>query len=117
MPEYILLLHEEPAAFSGLSPTDIQAMIQRYKGWRESIAAKGHQAGGKKLRDAVGRVMKTNNGKIVSFGIVGLVLDVVATVMFLFIAPASLYRLGSAKRSDSPLPLFTPVEFFCSSFF
>ena len=55
MPEYILLLHEDPAAFSGLSPTDIQAMIQRYKNWRESIAAKGHQAGGKKLRDAVGR--------------------------------------------------------------
>src|SRR5947208_3445808 len=65
MPEYILLLHEDPAASNGLSPTDIQALIQRYKNWRESIAAKGHQAGGKKLRDGAGRVMKTKNGKIV----------------------------------------------------
>jgi hypothetical protein len=65
MPEYILLLHETPGTFHGLSPAEMQTAIQRYKGWRESMSAKGHQAGGKKLREGAGRVMKSNSGKTI----------------------------------------------------
>src|ERR1700689_1726333 len=65
MPEYILLLHADPSAYSGLSPTEIQAVIARYKNWRELLAARGHQAAGQKLRDRSGRVMKNNGDKVV----------------------------------------------------
>jgi hypothetical protein len=63
MPEYILFLYESPAAFDGISPEEMQAVIKRYTSWRDSLAARGHAAGGKKLRDGVGRVMKRHGGK------------------------------------------------------
>lgn len=65
MPEYIMLLHGSPAAFDGLSPEEMQAVYQRYMKWRESLTSRGHAAGGKKLRDHVGRVMKNHAGKTV----------------------------------------------------
>lgn len=65
MPEYILLLHGSPAAFDGMSPEEMQAVSQRYMKWRESLSARGHAAGGKKLRDRAGRVMKKDGGKTV----------------------------------------------------
>ena len=63
MPEYILLLHGSPAAFDGMSPEEMQAVFQRYMKWRESLTARGHAAGGKKLRDRVGRVLRKDAGK------------------------------------------------------
>jgi hypothetical protein len=65
MPEYILFLHESPGAFDGISPEEMQAVIKRYSAWRDSLVARGHTAGGKKLRDGVGRVMKHHGGKTV----------------------------------------------------
>jgi hypothetical protein len=65
MPEYVLLLHESPNVFAGLGPEEIQEIIQRYKRWRESLAERGHPAGGKKLREGTGRVMKAGGGKTV----------------------------------------------------
>jgi hypothetical protein len=38
-------------------------VIKRYKTWRDSLASRGHAAGGKKLRDGVGRVMRQQGGK------------------------------------------------------
>ena len=62
MPEYILLLHADSAAYAGLSPAEIQGVIARYKNWRESLATKGHKAAGQKLQDGTGRILK-NDGK------------------------------------------------------
>jgi hypothetical protein len=64
MPEYILFLHETPGSFDHLSPEDMQQIIVRYKNWRESLAKNGRQAGGKKLRDGVGRVLKGSGAKM-----------------------------------------------------
>jgi hypothetical protein len=63
MPEYVLLLHSTTNVFDTLSPEEIQRIIQRYSGWRASLAEKGHAATGKKLRDGTGRVMKSGAGK------------------------------------------------------
>lgn len=65
MPEYILLLHQTPPNPTSLSPEEMQAMYQRYRGWRESLAAKGLNPGGRKLRDGSSRTMKNTNGKTV----------------------------------------------------
>ena len=65
MPKYILFLREDPSVFANISPEEMQAIVQRYKHWRESLAAKGRQAGGQKLRDHEGRMLKSNAGKVV----------------------------------------------------
>jgi hypothetical protein len=61
----MLLLHSSNN-WPGWSPADFQAVIQRYRKWREGITARGVMTGGNKLRDDSGRVMKKNgNGKVV----------------------------------------------------
>lgn len=65
MPKFMLLLHESATAMPEFTPAEIQAVIARYKAWRESVAKRGHMAGGEKLRDGVGRVLKSRNGNVV----------------------------------------------------
>jgi hypothetical protein len=64
MPKYHLFLYSPESVGADWSPEEIQAIILRYKRWRENIAARGHQAGGDKLRDGAGRVLKSAGGKI-----------------------------------------------------
>lgn len=64
MKQYILFLHEAPAAGADISPEEMQRIIARYIAWREEVAARGHMVGGQKLRDGEGRVMRANNGKV-----------------------------------------------------
>ena len=65
MPKYTLMLREDGTAFAGLSPADFQAIIQRYGAWRDELQRAGRFAGGHKLRDGDGRVMRRNSSKIV----------------------------------------------------
>jgi hypothetical protein len=65
MPKYILFLREDPQCFANISPEEMQAIVMRYKRWRESLAANGRQAGGQKLRDLEGRTLKSAAGKLV----------------------------------------------------
>lgn len=55
MHQYILLLHETPAAYAGLSPAELGAIIERYAAWAQSLAERGLLAGGEKLVDDGGR--------------------------------------------------------------
>jgi hypothetical protein len=64
MAEYMLLLHENPSGFEGLSPDEIQKVIGEYVAWRSSLAENGRLAGGKKLRDEGGRWLTKENGKV-----------------------------------------------------
>lgn len=64
MPEYILLLHEDPASFEGVTGEQMQQIIIRYKNWRESLVARGLKPGGKKLRDGAGRVMRGRGAQL-----------------------------------------------------
>lgn len=60
MPEYILLLHEDPSQYEALSPSDMQAVIEKYKNWSAALAAKGQLKGGHKLQDGTGRSLRRN---------------------------------------------------------
>lgn len=56
MPKFVLLLHDtgfEP----GLSPDQMQAIVQRYVAWRGKVAS-GRSVEGHKLSDGQGRVMR-----------------------------------------------------------
>ena len=64
MAEYVLLLHEEPAAFADLSPAEIESVIAQYVKWREGLASEGRLAGGMKLKDEGGRWLSRENGKM-----------------------------------------------------
>ena len=46
MAQYILLLHEDPASFADVSPSDMEAIIEKYMNWRHELAAKGLFAAG-----------------------------------------------------------------------
>jgi hypothetical protein len=56
MPKFVLLLHDtgfEP----GLSPDQMQAIVQRYIAWRAKVS-NGRSVDGHKLSDGQGRVMR-----------------------------------------------------------
>jgi hypothetical protein len=55
MPQYLLLLHENPASVRELSPDEMQQVIAKYMAWSEELRAAGRLTGGQKLRDEGGR--------------------------------------------------------------
>jgi hypothetical protein len=62
MPNYVLLLHDSGTMPPDLSPTDIQAVIQRYIAWRQRVQEGGRPVTGHKLVDGAGRVMRRAAG-------------------------------------------------------
>lgn len=63
MPNYLLLLHENPASFEEMSADEMQAIIQKYTAWKDQMAEAGKLTGGKKLSDGAGRVLRRVNGQ------------------------------------------------------
>ena len=57
MAQYILLLHERPAGPDGVSPEEIQRVIEEYRAWSESMGKAGKMIGGHKLKDEGGRLL------------------------------------------------------------
>ncbi len=53
----MLILHETPGDFAKLSPTEIQAIIERYGAWTMKVAAAGKLVGGHKLMENGGKVV------------------------------------------------------------
>lgn len=62
MPNYILLLHEQPADFSQMPMDEIQAVIAEYVAWSKKLEADGKYAGGQKLKDEGGKRLSGYNG-------------------------------------------------------
>jgi len=64
MPNYMLLLHEEPMDYSQFSAEQIQGVIAEYVAWRNKIEAEGKYVGGEKLKDEGGRHLSGQNGTL-----------------------------------------------------
>lgn len=62
MKTYYLILRDDPETLAGMSPTDIQAVVQRYVKWREANSK--HVTGGEKLVDGQGRVVRRKGGAV-----------------------------------------------------
>lgn len=62
MQTYYLILRDDPKVFANVSPSDMQAVVQRYVKWREDNSK--HVTGGQKLVDGQGRVMRRNSGAL-----------------------------------------------------
>ena len=64
MAQFMLLLHEAPDDFEGLSPEEIQRVIGEYTAWRLKLQEEGKLAGGLKLKDEGGRHLSRHNGEV-----------------------------------------------------
>jgi hypothetical protein len=60
----MLLLHDAPDAYAGLSPEQMQRVIQKYVAWGEKLRSAGVLEGGQKLTDDSGRIMRGRNGSV-----------------------------------------------------
>ena len=57
MAQFMLILHETPHSRDGLSPTEIQALIEKYGAWTGKLAAAGQLVGGQKLKEEGGKAV------------------------------------------------------------
>ena len=64
MSKYILLLHDNPAAFATASPEQLQKIVEKYVAWGDKLRDKGIIRGGDKLTDEPGKVMRKSNGQV-----------------------------------------------------
>lgn len=58
MPDFILLLHDQPELFANLTAEDMQRVVTKYVEWRSKLGRDGKLTGGNKLRDDAGRVLE-----------------------------------------------------------
>jgi len=63
MDSYILLLHET-AMTPDISPEEMQAIIGRYKAWGQKMREAGRMAGGNKLEDRTGCVVRGEGARM-----------------------------------------------------
>ena len=58
MPQYMLLLYDDPKGWEKLSPDEMQKAVEKYMAWSK----KPFNVGGKRLGQDPGRVMRAPNG-------------------------------------------------------
>lgn len=56
MARFLILPRENPDVFAGLSPGEMQAIIERYMAWSAGVG--DHLESGEKLLDGAGRVLR-----------------------------------------------------------
>jgi len=64
MKTFLLVVRDRPEDFAGLDAEAMAAIVARYTAWAATLAEKGRLAGGQKLSDAGGRVVRGNGGRI-----------------------------------------------------
>jgi hypothetical protein len=100
MSEFLVLLREDPAIFTQMSPTEMQQIIERYSAWFGKLAASGRLQIGKKLQDEGGRQLRRNgSATVVSDGPYAEAKDVVSGV---FVFQADSYEHAQALLADCP---------------
>ena len=66
MAQFMMLLHTEPPTEGAYSPEEIQAVVQKYQKWSETMGAAGKLAGGNKLANDAGKVLRgTDNVSVI----------------------------------------------------
>ena len=66
MPQYMLLLYNDPNGFARLSPEERQQGMQKYMAFGQKLRQNKNYISSHKLADDAGRVMRNQNGKTVS---------------------------------------------------
>lgn len=66
MAKYLLVLRDNGSfeGMSRMSPEEIQKILGRYRSWSTKLRERGKLAGGEKLRDREGKVIKRSGSKV-----------------------------------------------------
>lgn len=64
MPKFMLMLFDNPADYAGLSPDQMQGVVQEYNAWCQQMAKAGKFLGGEKLADEGGKVIARQGERI-----------------------------------------------------
>ncbi len=64
MAQFMLLLHENPNEFEGLSQKELQGVISEYQAWGQRMASQGKLVSGHKLKDEGGRRLAARGSEI-----------------------------------------------------
>jgi hypothetical protein len=64
MAQFLLLLHESPAVLEGMSPEEMQRVIQRYRKWTEDLRASGRLVHSSKLTEEGGRRLRRRGEEV-----------------------------------------------------
>jgi hypothetical protein len=62
MPQYVLLLRDDPKTYASYSPQQFQELIEKYRAWAGKLAAEGRILSGKKLQETGGKVLRKPKG-------------------------------------------------------
>jgi len=66
MAKFLVLARDRGAEqFGGMSPEEMQAIIQRYIAWGQRLREAGHLEASNKLRDGEGRIVSGKDGQVV----------------------------------------------------
>jgi hypothetical protein len=66
MPQYMLLIYNDPTGFLELSPQEQQKGMEKYFAFGQKLRSKNMWVSSHKLADDPGRVMRNKNGKTVT---------------------------------------------------
>ena len=66
MPQFMLLLYDNPEYWTKLSPEDVQKAMAKYGAFRQSLQEKKLWVAGSKLADEPGRVLRKKDSNIVA---------------------------------------------------
>ncbi len=64
MPQFMLILHSTPNHMATLSPTEIQAILEKYNAWTGKLAAAGKLVSGQKLTDDGGKALSLKGDRV-----------------------------------------------------
>ena len=64
MSQFMLLLYDNPASFANVTPEQIQTIIEEYRAWAGKLGQEGRLAGGEKLKDEGGKVMRLEKAQV-----------------------------------------------------
>ena len=107
MDNYVLL-HEGTNNRKSISPAEMQAVVARYKAWRENVVAAGKLTAGHKLEDGTARIMTGESPKTrITDGPYAETKDVVAGF---FIIKANSYEEAVELSRDCPHLAFGTIE-------
>jgi hypothetical protein len=64
MAQFMLILHDNPAAWAQVAPSEIQRIIGEYVAWRKGLEARGRFVSSAKLTDDGGKSLAKAGGQI-----------------------------------------------------
>lgn len=100
MPKFMLILHDDMAHLSAMSPDEMQRVIAQYQAWSTKMAQAGKLAGGEKLKDEGGKHLTAKGGKLVVRD--GPFAEAKEVVGGYFLIDAKDYAEATALSSDCP---------------